>query len=145
MTASQIFVDYYGILQVSPNCDAKLLESAYHHLAKRYHPDHTTTSDVAKFGQVVEAYGVLRDPEKRAEYDLLHAQHCDGEYLNFPSTGEDGIEETSALDDADDHARILCTYTVGEGRMPRTPASWDFIFRTCCNARMSISSFTNGT
>lgn len=107
MNGGQNFVDYYGILQVSPNCDAKLLESAYHHLAKRYHPDHTTTSDVAKFGQVIEAYGILRDPEKRAEYDLLHAQHCDAEYLNFPSTSEDGIEEASALDDADDHARIL--------------------------------------
>lgn len=107
MNGDQTFVDYYDILQVNPNCDAKILESAYHYLAKTYHPDHAQTADIAKFGEVVEAYKILRDPDKRAEYNLLYSQNCNGEPFKYPSGNETGIEETSALSDADDHTKIL--------------------------------------
>ena len=67
------FVDYYALLNVDPASDAKTLEKAYRHHAQLYHPDHSDTSDVEKFQAVNEAYGVLRNPEKRAKYDQLHA------------------------------------------------------------------------
>lgn len=106
MTGGQAFIDYYGVLQVSSNCDRKILEAAYHYLAKLYHPDHSKTADVAKFGEVVEAYKVLRDPKKRSKYDSLYRQHIGGTVDFTP--GEVGdIEDASALDDSDDHARIL--------------------------------------
>ena len=63
MNEEQPFVDYYRILQVSPNCDSKILEAAYRHLAKIYHPDHPETADVARFKEVVEAYRMLRNPK----------------------------------------------------------------------------------
>lgn len=107
MNSDHIFVDYYDILQVNPNCDAKILESAYHYLAKTYHPDHAQTADITKFGEVVEAYKVLRDPDKRAEYDLVYSKNCNGQPFKFPSGNESGIEETSALGDAEDHTKIL--------------------------------------
>lgn len=107
MNSEHIFVDYYDILQVNPNCDAKILESAYHYLAKTYHPDHAQTADITKFGEVVEAYKILRDPDKRAEYDLLYSQNCAGAPLKFPMGNESGIEESSALSDAEDHTKIL--------------------------------------
>jgi len=107
MNSEHKFVDYYDILQVNPNCDAKILESAYHYLAKTYHPDHSQTADIAKFGEVVEAYKVLRDPDKRSDYDLLYSRNCSGEPFKFPLGNESGIEETSALSDADDHTKIL--------------------------------------
>ena len=39
------FVDYYDLLQVNPDCDARILELAYRHFAKMYHPDHPETAD----------------------------------------------------------------------------------------------------
>ena len=55
MTAEP-FADYYAVLDVSPSCDAKALEAAYHSLAKLHHPDHTGDDDATKFNQVTEAY-----------------------------------------------------------------------------------------
>lgn len=105
MSSDQPFIDYYRILQVHPRCDAKVLESAYHDLAKLYHPDRSGTADTAKFTEVTQAYRILRNPKRRAEYDLLHAEQCDGEIGHVPGGG--GSEESAALSDADDHARIL--------------------------------------
>ena len=107
MADGQAFIDYYDILQVNPNCDAKILESAYHYLAKLHHPDHTGTTDSTQFNQVVEAYKILRDPDRRAEYDAIYSKNSNGEPFKFPSIEEQDIEETSALDDAEAHAKIL--------------------------------------
>jgi curved DNA-binding protein len=108
MTGGQAFIDYYDILQVNPNCDAKILESAYHYLAKLYHPDHSGREDSERFHEVTQAYRVLRDPEQRAEYDRRYAQeNKDGGTLKFPSGAEVEIDGKAALDDAEDHTRIL--------------------------------------
>jgi curved DNA-binding protein len=106
MASAQPLLNYYEILQVSPNCDAAILESAYRYLAKVYHPDHTGTSDTSKFNAVVEAYRALRNPDGRAKYDRLYCKSA----METPSvTGRapDGTGEASALNDADDHAIIL--------------------------------------
>ena len=55
MADGQSFIDYYKILQVSPNCDGRALEAAYRLFAKMYHPDHAETADVTKFNEVVAA------------------------------------------------------------------------------------------
>ncbi len=107
MTGSEAFIDYYDVLQVNPNCDAKILESAYHYLAKMYHPDRGETGDSARFSQVIEAYRALRDPKGRSEYDQLYAKNGRGDAPRFPSMDEGGVEEQSAIDDADDHAAVL--------------------------------------
>ncbi|WP_037498850.1 J domain-containing protein [Sphingomonas jaspsi] len=101
------FVDYYDVLQVNPQCDAKMLESAYHYLAKLYHPDHSGTVDTTMFNEVTEAYRLLRDPERRAEYDILHAQYRPQADTRYPTSAQFDVDEQAALDDADDHARIL--------------------------------------
>jgi curved DNA-binding protein len=107
MTDSQPFVDYYEILQVNSNCDAKILETAYRHLAKMYHPDHRLTADVTKFNEVIEAYRVLRNPQKRAEYDILYATNTKDFGFRFASNNEAEGDTKAALDDADAHTRIL--------------------------------------
>jgi len=108
MNVRQSFTDYYDVLQVNPNCDAKILESAYRYLAKLYHPDRAETADTAKFSEVIEAYRVLRNPDRRAKYDLLYSKKHNrkSSFECFPRDHVD-IEDTSALDDADDHARVL--------------------------------------
>lgn len=107
MSGGQSFVDFYDVLQVNPNCDAKILESAYHYLAKLYHPDHSGDEDSEKFHEITQAYRVLRDPEQRAEYDQRYAQENKDGTLKFPSGAEVEIDGEAALDDAEDHTRIL--------------------------------------
>lgn len=106
MADEQAFTDHYKVLQVRQDCDAKALEAAYRRLAKMYHPDHPETADAARFTQVIGAYRALRNPERRAEYDLLYEQNVTAG-APYQSLGADGLDEGAALDDADDHAKIL--------------------------------------
>jgi curved DNA-binding protein len=107
MTDGQPFIDYYEILQVNPNCDAKGLEAAYHRLAKLYHPDHSGHADSAKFSELSEAYTTLRNSKRRAKYDLHYFENYPECRSTSSSDQEARFEEGPALDDADDHARIL--------------------------------------
>lgn len=98
------FVDHYAILQVDPDCSARELETAYHLLAKRYHPDHSKAADVTRLGEVINAYKALKDPDLRTEYDLLYSSKT-GFVFSVP--GEAASEQASAISDGDAHARIL--------------------------------------
>lgn len=76
------FKDYYKVLGVDPSADKKAIKSAYRKLASKYHPDVSGSSDTEeKFKEVVEAYEVLKNTERRAEYDELRqygGQHGQG-------------------------------------------------------------------
>ena len=63
--------DYYEVLGVGRNADAKEIKKAYRKLAKKYHPDMNPGDKVAeqKFKEVTEAYNVLSDTEKKKLYD----------------------------------------------------------------------------
>jgi len=66
------FKDYYRILGVEPDADEMAIKAAYRKLARKYHPDVSDHQDAEKqFKEVSEAYKVLKDPAKRAEYDEL--------------------------------------------------------------------------
>jgi len=62
-------VDYYDVLQLSPKADPDTIHRVYRMLAQRYHPDNQESGDQEQFRQILEAYRVLSDPEKRAAYD----------------------------------------------------------------------------
>jgi curved DNA-binding protein len=106
MSGGQDFVDYYRVLQVSPTCDAKSLELAYHRMAKAHHPDHAGGTDHSKFNDVTEAYRVLRDAKRRSDYDAQFRVQLASEWPE-PAADEIGVNESSALSDADDHVKIL--------------------------------------
>lgn len=64
---------FYEVLQVSENASQEIIEKAYKVLAKKYHPDLQQEKDKKNaedmMKKINEAYDVLGNSEKRAEYD----------------------------------------------------------------------------
>jgi len=71
-----MFIDYYEVLEVSPNANLETIERIFRHLAKRYHPDNPHTGDLTRFSQIVEAHNTLRDPVSRARYDVQYNEQA---------------------------------------------------------------------
>lgn len=91
--------DYYAILGVKPTDDLKTIKTAYRRLARKYHPDVSKENDAeARFKDLAEAWEVLKDEQKRAEYDELWA------HRNDPHFGrqQQGHEQTYNQQDFDD-------------------------------------------
>jgi len=88
--------DYYAVLGVLPSIEQSALKAVYAALMKKYHPDVTTMpKDEAELRakEINEAYSVLGDPAKRADYDLQRKQSS--------SQSGDYNEESSSSDDND--------------------------------------------
>lgn len=65
------FVDYYEVLEVSPNASLEVIEAAYKRLAQKYHPDRNVgDSDAARrMTEINHARDVLTDPTLRHQHD----------------------------------------------------------------------------
>ncbi|CAK9154906.1 unnamed protein product [Ilex paraguariensis] len=65
--------DYYDVLGVNRNAAASEIKKSYYGLAKKLHPDTNKDDPEAerKFQEVQKAYEVLKDEEKREQYDQL--------------------------------------------------------------------------
>ena len=68
--------DHYQVLDIARLADAEEIKSAYHSLARRFHPDHFHKSDAAlrsrvdsAFARIARAYETLSDHSLRAAYD----------------------------------------------------------------------------
>lgn len=71
--------NYYEILGVDKNADLDTIKKAYRKLVRKYHPDVSKEPDaVQKTAEVNEAYGTLKDTQKRTEYDEMLANPFDG-------------------------------------------------------------------
>lgn len=66
--------DYYEALQISANAEPETVHRVYRLLAQRFHPDNQDTGNGTRFRQLTEAYEVISDPERRAQYDIVHAR-----------------------------------------------------------------------
>ncbi len=66
---SNKLVDFYEVLELSPNASPQTLERVFRFLAKQFHPDVAADGNAQRFTQIVEAYEALRDPPRRAAYD----------------------------------------------------------------------------
>jgi len=75
MMEASNFIDYYEILEISPNANSGTIERIFRYLAQRYHPDNHDTGDRRQFDTILEAYNTLKDPAKRTQYDLQHKNH----------------------------------------------------------------------
>lgn len=81
--------DYYEILGVPRDADAKTIKRAYRRLAMQYHPDRNPGREKEaneKFKEINEAYAVLGDPEKRRQYDQFGTVGEVGDIFGSPYT-----------------------------------------------------------
>ena len=69
------FRDYYETLQLSPNADEETISRVFRMLVKRYHPDNADTGNTKKFNELMDAYRILSDLEKRAAYDVRYEEN----------------------------------------------------------------------
>lgn len=60
--------DYYQVLGLQKGASKEEVKKAFRKLAAQYHPD-KKTGDEAKYKEITEAYAVLGDDKKKAEYD----------------------------------------------------------------------------
>ncbi len=60
---------YYLTLGIPFNESAGGIRQAFHEIVRRYHPDRVGSARLRFFQEIVEAYRVLRDPERRRDYD----------------------------------------------------------------------------
>ena len=63
--------DYYEVLGISKGASDEEIKKAYRKVAKKYHPDLNPGNKEAeaKFKEVNEAYEILSNPQKKAQYD----------------------------------------------------------------------------
>lgn len=77
--------DYYEILGVKKGASKDEIKKAFRKLAGTYHPD-KKTGDESRFKEISEAYSVLSDDKKRAEYDTYgksYAGNAGGQWGGF--------------------------------------------------------------
>lgn len=72
-------VDYYRILGVPKSATTAEIKQAYRRLALTHHPD--KHGDMAQIVLINEAYATLKNADKRAKYDVVHA-------MNFGSVAQ---------------------------------------------------------
>ncbi|KAJ6697203.1 hypothetical protein OIU85_003556 [Salix viminalis] len=71
--------DYYKILEVDYDATDEKIRLNYRKLALKWHPDKHKGDDAVttKFQEINEAYNVLRDPDKRFDYDITGIYEID--------------------------------------------------------------------
>ncbi|MBO9521990.1 MAG: molecular chaperone DnaJ [Nocardioidaceae bacterium] len=84
--------DFYQVLGVDKDADASAIKKAYRKLARENHPDSKPGDAAAeeRFKEIAEAYDVLGDAEKRAEYDQMREMFAGGGFPGGFSGGFSG-------------------------------------------------------
>lgn len=95
-----MFIDYYEVLEISPNANSETIERVFRYLAMRYHPDNKDTGDLSRFSELVEAHDTLKDSVKRAQYDLHHRDHTGSRWkLAEEASNPKGVERDVVVQD----------------------------------------------
>lgn len=87
--------DYYEILGVGQKASADEIKKVYRSLAKKFHPDANPNNKSAeeKFKEISEAYYVLSDAKKRADYDAYKKGGFSGGFGGGSAQGFQGAQD----------------------------------------------------
>jgi len=114
---SMIYKDYYKILEVSKNSTSEEIKKSYRRLAMLYHPDKNEGNKIAeeKFKEIVEAYEVLGDSEKRADFDILTSKKTTSTTSRKTTTNEQTQQnnESTKKQDSSYWDELLNQYKTG--------------------------------
>jgi molecular chaperone DnaJ len=111
--------DYYTILGVQKTASEEEIKKAYRKLAHQYHPD-KAGGDEKKFKEINEAYQVLSDINKRAQYDRFGtAEPMGGFGGGAPNWGGAGFDPSQFGGDMGDFGDIFESFFEGLGVRPR--------------------------
>ncbi|MDO4814662.1 MAG: molecular chaperone DnaJ [Gemella sp.] len=113
--------DYYEVLGLAKGASAQEIKKAYRKLSKQYHPDINKEPGAdEKFKEIAEAYEVLSDDTKKAQYDQFgHAAFEQGG--GFGGGGFGGFGGGFSGADFDDLGDIFSSFFGGGGRGRRNP------------------------
>jgi curved DNA-binding protein CbpA len=101
------FIDYYDLMQVSPNAEEETIQQMFRHLAKKWHPDHDQ-KDSERFRLLVDAHKTLTNPERRAAYDLRYQRFWDSKW----NLAADASNTRVFVDDSEVREGLLSLYYV---------------------------------
>lgn len=83
--------DYYETLGVAKGASKEEIKKAFHKAAHKYHPDKNKGDD-SKFKEINEAYQVLSDDKKRAQYDQFGSAGPQGGFGGFDPSNMGGFD-----------------------------------------------------
>lgn len=116
--------DYYEILGVDRNATQDEIKKAYRKLSKKYHPDINKAPDAAeKFKEIQEAYEVLSDEQKRANYDRFGTAEPGQGFGGFDGADFGGFGGFGGFGDAFDFDDIFETFFGGGTSRRRASAN----------------------
>ncbi len=116
--------DYYSILGIEKGASADEIKSSYRRLAKKYHPDLNKTEEAEKkFKEINEAYEVLGDDKKKANYD----QYGSADGPSFNGGGFEGFSGFSGGGFSDIFSDIFSQFGGGSSRSQRVQERGDDI------------------
>ncbi len=118
----QPFVDYYDLLQLSPNADDDTIHRVFRHLAKKCHPDSEDGGDAERFRRLVQAHATLTDPESRAGYDAQYQEFWNRKW-RVASEATDG---SAFAEDHDTREKLLSLLYVQRRRDMRSPGLGEY-------------------
>lgn len=89
--------DFYKILGLTKTATVDEIKRSYRKLARKYHPDvNKNTEAIEKFQEITAAYEVLKDKEKRQEYDTM-SSYSGARQEGTPRSGQSSPEDFSNI------------------------------------------------
>lgn len=118
----EAFVDYYDLLQLSPNADEDTIHRVFRHLAKKCHPDLKEGRDPDRFRRLVRAHATLTDAEARAAYDAKYQDYWNRRWR----VASEASEGSAFAEDRDTREKLLSLLYVQRRRDMRSPGLGEY-------------------